>query len=246
LLGHYLLDQGPAGGGRSVINTIVSSPMLGAIARAHGARWEQTLTGFKWIANRALSLEQEGLRFVLGYEEALGYTVGPLVRDKDGIGTAVAVADMAAWSRSQGRTLLGELEHAWRRYGMYLSRQISRVFPGTAGAQRIASIMDDVRTAAPSAIGAHSVAAMLDLERGERKAGGTTERVSFPPGDVLAFELEGGHRVMLRPSGTEPKIKFYFDVRVEIGNEETIARARARGEALIDELAAGLSQLTGV
>ena len=138
LLGHYLLDQGPAGDGRLVVNTIVSSPMLGAVARAHDAQWEQTLTGFKWIANRAMERESEGARFVFGYEEALGYTVGTLVRDKDGIGTAVVMADMAAWCRSRGKTLLDELEDAWRRYGMYLSRQVSKVLPGSEGAEQIA------------------------------------------------------------------------------------------------------------
>src|SRR5690606_18319918 len=136
LLGHYLLDRGAPGEARLVVNTIVSSPMLGAIARAHGAAWEQTLTGFKWIANRALERERSGARFVLGYEEALGYTIGTLVRDKDGIATAVVVADMAAWCKSRGRSLLDELEAAWRRYGMFLSRQVSKVLPGTEGARK--------------------------------------------------------------------------------------------------------------
>jgi phosphomannomutase len=244
LLGHYLLDQGPAGDAAVVVNTIVSSPMLGSIAAAHGARWEQVLTGFKWIANRALELETQGMRFVMGYEEALGYTVGRLVRDKDGIGTAVVVADMAAWCRSHGRTLLGELEEMQRRYGMYLSKQISKVLPGAEGAQKIASMMEKVRAARPTKLGSHAVLAMLDLMRGERiVSGGKVEKLAFPPGDVLALELEGHHRVMLRPSGTEPKIKFYVDVRVDMKDGERVDQARARGAALIEELAAALEAI---
>ncbi len=244
LLGHYLLDQGPAGDARLVVNTIVSSPMLGAIASAHSVRWEQTLTGFKWIANMAIDAERQGARFVLGYEEALGYTVGRLVRDKDGIGTAVVVADLAAWCRSKGRTLLEELEEAWRRYGMYLSKQIARVLPGAEGAQRIAAIMAKAREASPHAIGGFAVRAVLDLARRERRAGGVVSELALPPGDVLAFELENGHRVMLRPSGTEPKIKFYIDVRVDMAQGESVDAARARGAELIEKLADGLIALT--
>lgn len=245
LLGHYLLDQGPAGDGRLVVNTIVSSPMLGSIARAHGAHWEQTLTGFKWIANRALERETDGARFVLGYEEALGYTVGSLVRDKDGIGTAVVVADMAAWCKSRGSTLLEELEAAWRRYGMFLSRQVSRVLPGSEGAQQIAAMMTKVREAPPGELAGHRVQAVLDLQRGERRSGGEVRPSGLPVGDVIALELENDHRVMLRPSGTEPKIKFYFDVRVDVREGESIPAARARGEAVIDELVAALASITG-
>jgi phosphomannomutase len=178
LLGHYLLDQGPAGDRRVVVNTIVSSPMLGAIATAHGAHWEQTLTGFKWIANRAIELEGEGARFVLGYEEALGYTVGSLVRDKDGIGTAVVVADMAAWCKSQGKTLLDELDETWRRYGMYLSRQVSKTMPGSAGAQRIAEMMQNVRGNAPSKLGPLAVGALLDMKSRSRSRRATCSRSS--------------------------------------------------------------------
>jgi phosphomannomutase len=242
LLGHYLLDQGPAGDARLVVSTIVSSPMLGSIARAHGARWEQTLTGFKWIANRAMELEAEAdARFVFGYEEALGYTVGELVRDKDGIGTAVVVADLAAWCRSRGRTLLDELEEAWRRYGMYLSRQVSRVHPGPEGADEIAAVMRSVRGAPPTSIASRAVTASSDLSTGIRRtAGGDEAALPFPKSNVLSFELEGGHRVMMRPSGTEPKLKSYFDVRIDMGEGETVDAARARGEALLDELASWL------
>ncbi|MFK7988042.1 MAG: phospho-sugar mutase [Sandaracinaceae bacterium] len=247
LLGHYLLDQGPAGDKRLVVNTIVSSPMLGAIADAHAAKWEPTLTGFKWIANRAMALEADGdARFVFGYEEALGYTVGTHVRDKDGVSTAVVVADMAAWCKSRGGTLLTELEVAWRRYGMYLSRQISQVLPGADGKAQIDGMMQAVRDAAPSEIAGRTVTSFADLaSQSRRLADGTTEALSFPPGNVLAMDLDGGHRVMLRPSGTEPKLKRYFDVCVSVGEGESVADAKARGEGVLEELTAGLLAITG-
>lgn len=235
LLGHYVLDQGDAHGDRLVINSIVSSPMLGSIAHAHGARFEQVLTGFKWIANRALALAEEGARFVFGFEEALGYTVGPLVRDKDGVGAALVFADLAAWCRSRDRSVLDELEGCWRRYGMFLSRQVSIVLPGREGAAQIASIMQRVREAPPTRLGARDVVEVEDLATGARGE----------PADVLSLSIAGGHRVMLRPSGTEPKLKYYFDVRVELAEGQPLEAARATGEALIDELVDGLGRHIG-
>jgi phosphomannomutase len=238
LLAHYLLEHGDENTDRLVISSIVSSPMCGAIATAHGARWEQTLTGFKWIANRAMELEAErGYRFVFGYEEALGYTVGSVVRDKDGVSAALLVADMAAWCKHRGRTLLDELEICARRYGLFLSRQVSVTMKGRDGAERIEAIMDRVRAHPPDAIGAHPVLAIQDLLRRERRVrGGRVEATTLPPSNAIVLELEGGHRVMLRPSGTEPKIKYYFDLRVPIGESEPVASARARGERVLEAL----------
>jgi phosphomannomutase len=237
LLAHYLLSEGP-GGDRLVINSVVSSPMLGDIARAHGARFAQTLTGFKWIANRAMALERDhGTRFVMGFEEALGYSVGTLVRDKDGISAAVVMAEMAAWSKAQGRTLLEERERAWRRYGLWVSRQVSMTLPGREGALGIRRLMQLARERPFARLGGAEVAAVQDFERGTRTPrGGGPEPLDFPASDVLAFELAGGHRVMMRPSGTEPKIKFYFDVREEVGEAERVADARARGEGRLDTM----------
>ncbi len=248
LLGHYLLSEGEQGGDRLVACSIVSSPMLGAIAAAHGARWEQTLTGFKWIANRAMELERATrARFVFGYEEALGYTVGTTVRDKDGIGAALVACDMAAWCKAQGRTLLGELEVAWRRYGLFASRQVSITKKGADGSAAITRIMEAVRRAPPDRVGTHDVTAVMDLAaRTRAPRGQTPERLALPPSNAIALELAGGHRIMLRPSGTEPKIKYYFDVCVALGEGEPAAAARARGAALIDELVAAFMPIVDV
>ncbi len=243
LLAHYLLGAGDRAAKRMVLSSIVSSPMLGSIAKEHGAYWEETLTGFKWIANRALELEQDGYRFVMGYEEALGYTVGDLVRDKDGVGAALVFAELASSVKARGGTILDELDVMARRYGLYLSRQVSVTMKGENGAKEIAAIMDRVRGAPPREIGGHGVAAFLDLDRGERTRGGKTEKLALPPSNALALELEGGHRVMLRPSGTEPKIKYYFDVREQVGAEEHTTRARARGEATVSALVSAFTAL---
>jgi phosphomannomutase len=237
LLGHALLRGGEASEKRVVVSSMVSSPMLGAIARAHGARWEETLTGFKWIANRGLELEREGYRFVFGYEEALGYTVGTVVRDKDGVGAALVFADLAARCFAEGRDVLDELDVCARRYGLYLSRQVSVTRKGEEGAAEIRRTMERVRAAPPKALGRCAVEAFVDLERRTKtRRDGRVEALSLPPSNVIALELEGGHRVMLRPSGTEPKIKYYFDVRETIGEREHTASARERGERVLGEL----------
>lgn len=239
LFGHYILSETKSDKKRLVACSIVSSPMLGSIAKFHNASWAQTLTGFKWIANRAIEIEQEqGAQFVFGFEEALGYTVDTLVRDKDGIGAAVVMADMASFLKTQNKTLLDELDDAARKYGLFVSRTVPITMPGADGAARIKSIMTNVREKPPTKVGSFQVTGVLDLERGTRSEHGkVVEKLTTPPSDVIALDLEGGHRVMLRPSGTEPKIKFYFDLRIEIQAGESIADARTRGDKLAAELA---------
>ncbi len=233
LLGAYLLEkkrpEKPL-----VITTIVSSAQLKAIAAAFGARYEECLTGFKWIANRAMELEPEGFQFVMGYEEALGYTVGTVARDKDGVGSALVVSDLAAWCKSRGVTLFGYLEEVQRRHGLFLARQANFTFPGATGAAVIKGIMAGFRKDAPSRIGELSVSRALDYQAGV----GT-----LPKSDVVAYELEGGSRVTLRPSGTEPKIKIYFELKEAVGQDEAIAVARERGEKRLSALEAACLEL---
>jgi phosphomannomutase len=247
LLGSYLLEHAPWRGERPVVvSSLVSSPMIGAIAAAHGARWEETLTGFKWIANRSLELAQEGYGLVLGYEEALGYTVSNVVRDKDGVSAALLAADMTAFHASEGRTLLDALDLLARRHGLFLSRQVSVTMKGKEGAEAIARIMSRVRRSPPTRLGAHDVLAVRDLlARTRRGRDGSIEPLAFLASNVIALDLEGGHRVMLRPSGTEPKIKYYFDVREAVGAREHMVSARARGERTLSALVEAFLPLVG-
>ena len=202
LLGHFMLTQQKTKN-PIVMTTIVSSAQLKSIASSLGAKYAETLTGFKWIANRAMQAETEGQRFVMGYEEALGYTVGDVVRDKDGIGTALVIADMAAWCKSKGTTLLGYLEDVQRAHGLFVAKQYNATLPGATGAAAIKSVMEQFRARPPSRIGDLAVETPIDY-LGE---------TPLPKSNVIAYELAGGGRVTLRPSGTEPKIKFYFELR---------------------------------
>ena len=247
LLGHYVLTEGPKGD-RIALASIVSSPMLGTIARALGVRYEETLTGFKWIANRAMEIEREtGATFSFGYEEALGYTVGPLVRDKDGIGAAVIFAELAAVRKSQGKTLLDALDDLAREYGLFVSGQKSITKPGADGIAAIKQLMVDLRGKSPEVLGGLAVESVSDLLVGTRRArGGAVEKLTLPPSDVLVYALEGGSRIIARPSGTEPKIKFYFDVREPMAAGETPKDAEASALAKMRLLTEDFSRLAGV
>jgi phosphomannomutase len=229
LLADYLLTTTPTGR-RLVATTIVSSQLLHHLAAAHGADYRETLTGFKWIANAAIQWSRDGGAepgvFVMGYEEALGYTVGELVRDKDGVSAALIAADMAAWNRAQGRTMLDHLADIYRRIGLFVTEQVSWTLPGAAGLATIRSAMARFRASPPSALGAAEIAEVVDLSVGA---------AGLPRSDVLVFRLAGGHRVIMRPSGTEPKLKSYYEVRVTVGADEPLESARTRG---LTELAA--------
>jgi phosphomannomutase len=237
LLGHYLLTQSKPAGRPLMISTIVSSPQLGQIVSGLGALYEETLTGFKWIANRALQLEREqGAQFLFGYEEALGYTVGTAVRDKDGIGTALAVVDLACWCRSRKVTVLAYLEEIQRRYGLFVAEQKSFTFPGSEGAAVIAGIMNAFRRDPPSRIGELEVIDVKDYLAQQARSGGNTRSLSLPPSNVIAYELANGSRITLRPSGTEPKIKYYFEWREGMKQDEPITLARQRATQKLQEL----------
>jgi phosphomannomutase len=213
LLGEHLLRH-TSGTERLVVNSIVSSPQLGGIAKAHGVRFAEVLTGFKWIARVARTLEAEGARFLFGYEEALGYTVGTTVRDKDGIGALAVFAELAAVALTEGRTVEDELDRIATEHGLWVSTQVSVTKPGSAGVAQIAGIMDALRAARPERFGDWRVQGVRDL---------------LPASNVLVFDLERDARVIARPSGTEPKIKYYVDLREEVTGDLGEARRRAEG-----------------
>jgi phosphomannomutase len=250
LLGHYVLTEGKDAGtpGRVVLASLVSSPMLGVIAKALGVYYEETLTGFKWIANRAMDLERtQGKRFVFGFEEALGYTIGDNVRDKDGISAAVIAAELAARRAAEGKTLLDELSMLARRYGLFVSGQKSITLPGAEGLAQIGVIMSALRANPPSKIGSLAVVSTSDYQAQTRRtAAGAEEKLALPPSNVLAYELEGGSRIIARPSGTEPKIKFYFDLCEPMRSGEAVADAEQRARAQMDALSKAFSAIAGV
>ncbi len=209
LLAEHLLSRHRAEDGtrrRLVVNTVVSSRLLRRIATHHGADWAETLTGFKWImqshSQRAASHE-----LLLGYEEALGYAVGEVVRDKDGIGAALVMAELVAGLKSRGLGLGDLLDDLHRRHGAHASGQRSIRFESASGRQQpMRSAMEALRAAPPNALAGAAVTAVHDLA-----AAGS----GLPPADAVVLELDGsGARVIVRPSGTEPKMKVYGEAVV--------------------------------
>jgi phosphomannomutase len=242
LLGHFLLTQTKQKN-PLVATTIVSSAQLKAIAHKLGVQYGETLTGFKWIANFALAEKAKGRTFVFGYEEALGYTVGEVVRDKDGVGAALVACDLAAWCKSRGTTLLGYLEEIQREFGLFVAKQANFTLPGTEGAQAIRALMQAFRDGPPPRIGDFEITATLDYQAQTRVSGGATTKLSLPASNVIAYELKGGHRVTLRPSGTEPKVKFYFELCEQAGPGEAMTAASARAQASLSALEAAFVSL---
>jgi phosphomannomutase len=228
LLGADLLEQVPPPAGRAddrlVVTTIVSSTLLSRIAAAAGARYARTLTGFKWIVRAGESAE--GQRFVFGYEEALGYCVGEVVRDKDGIGAALAVLGLAARARARGETLLEAYDALEAAHGVHLTAQL------TVATRTPAGVTARLRRAAPTFLGRLAVTSVTDLAGGSR---------DLPPADVLSYRV-GADRVVIRPSGTEPKLKAYLEV-VEPVPPGQLAQARQVAAARLDALGAAVSQL---
>jgi len=214
LLGAYLLDRAPGRepSARLVATTVVSSTLLGKVAAAAGVRYAETLTGFKWIVRAADGLP--GARFVFGYEEALGYAVTPAVRDKDGMSAALALLSLATMARAAGQSLLDRWDALEAAHGVHLTAQVT--LPTRAPEQ----VMAGLRAGPPDSVAGLPVTAVTDLAAG---AGG------LPPSDVLTYHLSGA-RVVIRPSGTEPKIKAYLEVVEPVaGGSLTAARATAAG-----------------
>ena len=219
LLGAYLLETegarlASAGTQPLVATTIVSSTLLSKVAAATGAWYRETLTGFKWIARAADEIDVRGgadVRFVFGYEEALGYMVGQVVRDKDGFGAALAVLSLAAAAKLRGRTLRDAYDDLERAHGVHLTEQLTLRIPDTA------AVMRRIRATPPSTLGGLPVQAVTDY------AGPGT---GLPRSDVLSYTLPHA-RVAMRPSGTEPKVKAYLEVVQPAGDDLAAARAVA-------------------
>lgn len=218
ILGGHLIATS-AGADRLVATTIVSSRMLGAIAEDAGVAFEETLTGFKWIARA--HRRRPGHRLLFGYEEALGFAVSDAVADKDGITAALVVAGLVAREKARRRTLLDSLDELERRFGVHATAQLA--LRRDAGSAEIEETMANLRKTPPTMIAGRKVADVVDYLHGTR---------GLPPSDVLAFFTDDDARVVVRPSGTEPKLKAYLEVKsaaVELG-DLNLARRRANEE----------------
>ena len=210
------------------VKSLVSTPLADAVAANYGVEMRNVLTGFKWIGDQIAGLEAAGEvdRFILGFEESYGYLAGPYVRDKDAIIGSMLICEMAAYLRSIGSSIKERLESIYAKYGRYLNKVDSFEFPGLSGMDKMAGIMASLRENAPAEIGGYKVTKVVDYK--------DTAATGLPAANVLVYTLEGGATVIVRPSGTEPKIKTYFT---------TLGKDLAEAQAQKDVLAAALKPI---
>ena len=207
------------------VKSIVSTPLADAVAKNYGVELRGVLTGFKWIGDQIAQLEAAGEvdRFIFGFEESYGYLAGPYVRDKDAIIGSMLICEMAAYYRSIGSSIKQRLEEIYEKYGRYLNKVDSFEFPGLSVMDKMAGIMDSLRKNPPKEIGGYAVEKATDFKN--------TEETGLPAANVLTYKLEGGAEVIVRPSGTEPKIKTYFTT---LG--KTLEEAQAQKDKLAEAL----------
>ncbi len=210
------------------VKSIVSTPLADAVAKSYGVEMRNVLTGFKWIGDQIARLEKAGEvdRFIFGFEESYGYLAGPYVRDKDAIIGSMLICEMAAYYRSIGSSIKERLEAIYAKFGRYLNKVDSFEFPGLSGMDKMAAIMDSLRKDPPAEIDGYKVTKVTDYEK--------SEETGLPAANVLIYALDGGATVVVRPSGTEPKIKTYFT---------TLGKDLAAAQAQKDKLAEALKPI---
>ncbi len=245
LLLYYLLQQWKAKGkitGREyIVKTIVTSEILSDMAAEYGVESFDTLTGFKYIAEKIRLLEGKK-QFIGGGEESYGYLVGDFVRDKDAVISCCMIAETAAWASDQGKSLIGILPDIYEKFGFYKEHLISVVRKGKAGAEEIQKMMDDYRSDPPRIINGSKVRLIKDYQLQVEKdlAKGTTAAIDLPRSNVLQFFLEDGTKISVRPSGTEPKIKFYFGVREPLADKAGFERVNTLLDQRIQQVIADM------
>lgn len=201
------------------IKSIVTTEFQAAIAAKYGVECRECLTGFKWIAEMMRTLESEGKDFIYATEESYGHLIETEVRDKDGISAAALTAEMALYWRTKGKSLLDRLEELYLEFGYYEEKGISKYFQGPTGMDIMTGIMDEYRRNQPIALGGIPVVSIRDIKTGEERTIGSsaTIKIDLPESDVLQWRLRDGTQVTVRPSGTEPKIKYYILCKTDVG-----------------------------
>ncbi|WP_370829306.1 phospho-sugar mutase [Fournierella massiliensis] len=221
-----------------MVKSIVSTPLADVVAAHYGVECRNVLTGFKWIGDQIARLEAAGQveRFIFGFEESYGYLAGSYVRDKDAVIGSMLICEMAAYYRSIGSSIKEELDRIYAEYGRYLNKVDSYEFPGLSGMDKMAGIMQKLRQEPPTEFAGYKVVTVSDYQDRTRTelATGKTEAIDLPAANVLIYALEGGATVVVRPSGTEPKIKTYFT---------TLGKNVEEAQAQKDALAAALKPI---
>jgi len=224
-----------------VVSTIVTTDMINEVARQNGVACYNVLTGFKWIAQ--LIREKEGKEnYIVGGEESFGLMIGNQVRDKDAISAVALLCEMAAVEKHNGRTLFDKLLELYIQYGFYLENLISITKKGMNGQKEIAEMMEGYRNNPPSTINGVTVVELLDyqLQKGKNLHSGEEWKIELPKSNVLQFILKDGSKISARPSGTEPKIKFYFSVNTKLNSKEEYEAKEAELQQKIEGIIADM------
>ena len=241
----YLMEarkaKGIANANDMVITTIVTSEMINEVAKQNKVACYNVLTGFKWIAE--LIKEKEGKEnYVIGGEESFGLMIGDQIRDKDAVSAVALLCEMAAYEKSKGKTLFDKMIELYVQYGFYYENLISITKKGMNGQQEIAQMMEGYRQSPPTSINGTKVVTLLDyeLQKGTNLLTGESWKIDLPKSNVLQFITEDGSKISARPSGTEPKIKFYFSVNAPLDNinafDEVYALLNNRIEGIISDM----------
>ncbi len=245
LLLHYMLTAwekaGKLDGNQYVVKTIVTSYLLDKIAESKGVECYNTLTGFKWIGAMMTSLEGKKT-FIAGGEESYGYLVGEHARDKDAIVSCAMIAEMAAYYKDQGSSLYEALVGIYEEYGFYKEKLVAITKKGKSGAEEIQAMLAGYRNAPPTELGGSKVVMIKDYKSGVSKnlTSGEESKMDLPSSNVLQFYTADGSIISARPSGTEPKIKFYCSVKEDLDNAESVDMVEAELDAKLEQIMSDL------
>ncbi|MEQ8878262.1 MAG: phospho-sugar mutase, partial [Cyclobacteriaceae bacterium] len=239
LLIYYLLrkwqENKKLDGKQFVVKTIVTTDLIKRIADHFKVTSYDTLTGFKYIAELIKELEGKS-KFIAGGEESYGYLVGDSVRDKDAVASCAMIAEMAAWAKSEGMSVFDLMENIYRQFGFFLESLKSITRKGKAGAEEIQQMMVKFRKEPPSSLGGSKVVKLIDYQASTEKdlTTGKEKPIDYPKSNVLQFFTADESKVSIRPSGTEPKIKFYFSVNTKLEDSESVDEVKTKLEAKIN------------
>lgn len=245
MLTEYILsslkEQGKLPADPIVVKTIVTSQLVEEIANKYGAETADLLTGFKYIGELVTNLEKdnETERFIVGMEESYGYLRGAHARDKDAVVASMLICEMAAYYKKKGISLYNQMQNIYNEYGMFLNSLLNFNFEGAAGMQKMSDMMTALRNDPPKTIAGKDVITVSDYKLSTRTdtASGKVEEIKLPKSNVLAYKLPSGSGVIVRPSGTEPKIKIYITA---------VAQNRAAAEEFTNEISADMKKIMGI
>ena len=244
LMTKFLLDQRQKKGFQGnefIASTIVSTPMMEQLAKAYGVQCKTSLTGFKWIAKMIIDFPEE--HFIGGGEESFGFMVGDFVRDKDAVTSTLLACEIAAWAKSSGSSFYKELIDAYVSYGFYKEKLISLTKKGMQGAEEIVQMMNDFKNNPVKSLDGSAVVQIDDYNSSTstNMMDGNVSDIHLPKSNVLIYSTEDGTRMAARPSGTEPKIKFYFSVNSALDSAEQFEQVSADLDAKIDRIISELN-----